>query len=757
MYVKKVFPLLMLLFLTSCGVYYNTFYNAKKYYTEALETKEKNNNQVTPAIKEKFNKSISRCVYVLQEYPTSKYADDALLLMGQCYYEQEDYVKASIKFQEFERYYSASPLYPTAKLYLARTYLKLKEYENALTEYNSIINDNRFVEVRENAYLDLAEFYFNQGDHRQALNYLNSTIEMKTSKESELNALFRYAQIQYLTEEYEEAQASFQRVVRRRPPKRMESDARFYIGKIYMEIHNYEKAKSVFEKLKKDEFNQDKIYEIDLQIGLCNAYLGNFDQAFDTFEKIITKNKNKSIAIEAYYHWGNIYFLLLDDYEKAIEKFGEITSKDKNNEWVKKAIKKNDIANQFLTLKTVDPTEDVQAWAEAQFKIAEYYLLDEDKPDSAIAVYDKIIKQKSSFTAQLDSLTNKLKTIPINSLNMDSLSSTQDSTLNSSDTPQGEPMVDTIVTSLDSLVFATIGDTTRDTLSSQNQQLLLLPDSTLQDSLPRSDTTSKENTLDSLENIEDTLYIPQDTLVYMADSLQQRINKLKDEMSHYFAEVYPRALLLKAWTLLKVKNDTTAAYNVVTLLQNELPDSEYNFAVQSMLKGKPVTLITQYEYEAKDYFNKAMKYYTNKLPIDSAFVYLDTIIGSYQESEAYPKALYAKANLLLEEFSDTTGAKPYLKTLVTDFPNHELTQIVSGYFTGEHFVTTKEETETIPDSTKTDTIGTYENASDSTNKETTDSDIAIPDSSLIDSTSSDSANITQPSGQDKNNNENKSP
>jgi tetratricopeptide (TPR) repeat protein len=733
MCIKKAFSLILLLLATSCGVYYNTFYNAKKYYAEATEEKEKNNNKVTPAIKEKFNKSISRCVYVLQEYPTSKYADDALLLMGQCYCEQEDYIKALTRFQEFERYYSDSPLYPTAKLYLARTYLNLKEYEKALTEYNTIINDNRFIEFREKAYLDLAEFYFNQGDYNKALTQLDNVIEMKASKESELNALFRYAQIQYIHGDHEEALSSFKRVLRKRPPKRMAFDARFYIGKILMELGDYKKAKTELEKLKKDEIDPKKIVEIDLQIGICNAYLGNYDKAFEIFEKIVSENKNKSIAIEAYYHWGDVYFSLLYDYENALEKFNQITSKDESNECVQKAIKKKDIANQFLTLKNIDPADDMQSWSGAQLKIAEYYLLDENKPDSAISIYDEIIKQKPLLPAQLDSLKNKLQTIPTAKLDIDTLSTLQEPIIAPADTSAQEPLSDTTAGLIDSLESPTIEDTTADTLKLKDQT----------QPIPQ-DTTLTETPIDSLLSIEDTLITPQDTLAVIADSLQQEINALENELNYYMSEVYPSTLLLKAWTLLKITQDTTSAYNVVELLENELPDSEYTFAARQMLTGKPITLTTQYEYEAKDYLNKAMKYYTQEIPIDSAFAYLDTILNSYQESKIYPNALYAKADLLLKEFSDTTSAKPYLKTLVTDFPNHELTQIVSTYFAGEHFIIPKEEEETTAptDSTSTPTIPdtTYE-------KEPTHSivDTAFSDSTIIDTTFADSSNIPGPS------------
>ena len=77
----------ILLVLTGC-VYYNIFYNAKKYYAEALNAKEKNDGKVSPSIDSKFETSIGKCTYIIQEYPTNKWVDNAILLIGQCFYEQ---------------------------------------------------------------------------------------------------------------------------------------------------------------------------------------------------------------------------------------------------------------------------------------------------------------------------------------------------------------------------------------------------------------------------------------------------------------------------------------------------------------------------------------------------------------------------------------------------------------------------------------------------------------------------------------------
>ena len=549
--------------------------------------------------------------------------------MGQCFFEQEDYLKALKKFQEIEQYYNESPSYPLTKLYLARTYLKLKKIDEAKTQFNIIFNNDKFMPYREQAYLCLSKYYFEEKNYIQAKAILQTLIEKKISKESYINALFQYAQIEYQNEEYDNSLVTFNKLLANSPPKRMRLDTRFYIGKIYMKLNQYQKAKKQFKKLKKDEIINDRINEIDLNIGICYAYLGDTETAFSTFEKLINENKGKQIVDIAYYYWGDIYFSLLHNYQNAVEKFQKVKSKKIETELMADALKKIKAANQFIAYESKQNSDDILELAEAQFNIAEYYNLDLSLPDSAIAIYDKIINQLSNLNEQLDSLN-----ILYNNFIEDSLETN---------------IQDSLSFIPDSLTFAIETDSISDTLDT---------------------LLEKSNTKEKISK----------------ELLSTQIENLRSNIEYYQNEIYPEALFLKTWILFNIKKDTLLAKEVVSRMENDIPESKYCFAAKRMLSNKPYELTTQYEFESQSLFDKSMNYYDKSIGLRKSISYLDTIITNYPESEIYSKALYAKAYLLIEELSDTTAAKPYLKELINEYPNIDLTTFIRTFFDGNNYI-----------------------------------------------------------------------
>jgi tetratricopeptide (TPR) repeat protein len=78
---RLLLPLLPLLVLSSCA-YFNTFYNARESYQDALELAEENPDTPTSAEAVLLDEAVTGAAKVLAGYPDSRWADDAQLLMG---------------------------------------------------------------------------------------------------------------------------------------------------------------------------------------------------------------------------------------------------------------------------------------------------------------------------------------------------------------------------------------------------------------------------------------------------------------------------------------------------------------------------------------------------------------------------------------------------------------------------------------------------------------------------------------------------
>lgn len=117
--------ILIIFFLQGCA-YYNTLYNAKKYYNEGIQRKKTGSPYL-----DLFKRSAEKCEKVLNWFPNSKWADDALYLLALNYFEMGEYTKAKIKFTEFKNRFTDSPFIAYAYLYLAKINIINDEIEEA--------------------------------------------------------------------------------------------------------------------------------------------------------------------------------------------------------------------------------------------------------------------------------------------------------------------------------------------------------------------------------------------------------------------------------------------------------------------------------------------------------------------------------------------------------------------------------------------------------------------------------------------------
>ncbi len=567
-----------------------------------MNAKEKNDGKVSPSIDTKFETSIGKCAYIIQEYPTNKWVDNAILLMGQCYYEQEYYIKALRKFQEYEKYYNKYELYPTAKLYLAKTYLGMKEYDEAMKQFSAIFTNPRFQEVRTDAYFDLADYYIKKNKFNDAKDTILELLNTDLKRKPHLRAMFLYAEIVFINGEYRNAELAFRNFLAEKPTKRYQLDALFYIGNIFLETGNYKDALPIFERLNETEVDYSRLPEIRMYIALCEAHLGNTEKAFKLFETIIENNKGNKIVSEINYYWADIYFSVLQDYELAVEKFKAVTIKQLSERLVGQANSKLKIAEELISYQTIQSSSQIQEIIEFQFQLAEYYNFDLNQPDSALAMYNEILERLPLLKLELDSL-NKVLTLYYPE--QDSIETGLD-TLSVTDSIQVELPVhnqDSIVTVIDSMTMAEV----------ENESILtVIPDTTLADSIREIvliDTSFTDSMFVDTTMADSTLAEPEKILVPTKQQLLVKIENLNNTIREFEREIIAKALFMKLWTYQKKLQDADQALEMYLLLETGYPKSKYTIAAKKLINNEPYELVDPDEHYAQQYLNKALDFY----------------------------------------------------------------------------------------------------------------------------------------------------
>jgi TolA-binding protein len=103
-------------------VYFNTFYNAKKYYGEGekLAARAPANAGLPAPARTAFEKAVEKSSQVLTSHPNSKYADDALLLLGKAHFRLGNYSESAGALQGLLESHPQSGLRREAAIWLVR-------------------------------------------------------------------------------------------------------------------------------------------------------------------------------------------------------------------------------------------------------------------------------------------------------------------------------------------------------------------------------------------------------------------------------------------------------------------------------------------------------------------------------------------------------------------------------------------------------------------------------------------------------------
>ncbi|MEA2105038.1 MAG: tetratricopeptide repeat protein [Candidatus Cloacimonadota bacterium] len=664
---------IFLLIFSSC-VYYNTFFNAKKYYAEALKAKERNNNEINKNISDKFNTTIGKCAYILKWYPKNKWAANALLLMGKCFYEQGNYIKAQIKFEEFEEYYPNNKLFPEAKLYLAKTHLQLREFEEAEKTFNTIFFDDIFSDVRDDAYFGYAQFYFKKNNYTRANEILSELLEQKISKTTENKALSLKGTLNFHLNNYNISKNVFDKILKNDPTKNEKLDAKLFIARCLIAEKNHKKAHEILDKLAEDETRKESLHKINLYNGFCKAYLGNTEKSFEMFKQLKNGNSGKPLVSLINYYWGDVFFSILNDYQNAIDKFNSVQEKHVQKNIFKDCSVKLKISTSFIEINDLQEQNKFSQIADKQFIIAEYYNFDLNIPDSAISIYNNITENYFLYKNRLDSMQIIYDSLFVNSYPI--------------------PLTDSTLTdSSISLQDSTLQNGKQDTLLTYQipDSTFFLPDSTqiATDSLKLPDTT--KTVMDSIPNAKEAHMSKRE--------FQENIDKLQHIIAQYDSIIHPKNLFMKFWTLLKLSNDSLSSIIILDSMKINYPESKFTLSATKITKNESYEDILFPKDPAEDLFLSSLSSYYDDADTLKMFTILDSLINYYPESSFYPKALYFKSIILLKHFADTSQAKPHLFELKKNFADAEFVNEISTYFDGENYIFPKIASTT--DTTKT--------------------------------------------------------
>ncbi|RME25097.1 MAG: hypothetical protein D6800_07955, partial [Candidatus Zixiibacteriota bacterium] len=154
-----------------CGVYFNTFFNAKKAFNAAEKARKSQHGRNTRAGTGQYNRAIEKALKVIEQHPHSKYYDDALYLLGVSYYYTGQYGQSERRLRELVIDYPNSKFVRKAQLYLAQAKLHLGDVEEAMKHFETIFSGDYDKSYKAEAALSVGTYYYDQKDFKKAKPY----------------------------------------------------------------------------------------------------------------------------------------------------------------------------------------------------------------------------------------------------------------------------------------------------------------------------------------------------------------------------------------------------------------------------------------------------------------------------------------------------------------------------------------------------------------------------------------------------------
>ncbi len=340
--------------------------------------------------------------YLSEQFPNSRYADDALYQRGQLNFEKGNFESAVRGFNELIRKEPNSQYVPYAYLRRGAAQYNLQQYDKAIEDYATLLRKYPRHPVASEALLPLQEVLSGQNRSDEFAGYLTAYKAANPDKEGLESIEFETARNHYYNLAYQKTIEGFRSYISSYPNNPKVPEANYFIAESHYRLGEFDKAIPVYEALTGDpsfaQYNR-----VIARLAELRSEGGSYDQAIERYYQLarIAQNKKEQFnawsgLMEAYFAKGQ--YDSVTHYANTILEKGNvnISAQNKASLYLGKAsYARGDLASaqdEFLT--TLNAARD-QYGAEAQYLLGESFYRQEKYQQSV----ETLINLNKNFSA----------------------------------------------------------------------------------------------------------------------------------------------------------------------------------------------------------------------------------------------------------------------------------------------------------------------------------------------------------------------
>jgi len=380
--------------MTAGCAYFNKLYNAKKKYQDAKQIPLPPDGSISRSQVRMYDEVIEKCQDLVETYPTSRWVDDAMLLIGKSYYEQQEYTKAIQAFEALAADFPDSELNEQAREYLARSYIGNKESGKAVEILKPFLDqypDSKYTPV----ILYLLGISSLQNDNEaEAMDYLNRLDRNHSNSPYKLDADLEMGEIFLKKEQFEKSLVIYERLNISKLEKKDRARCLTRQASVYVKLERFEEALDVFKIIDADItlLNDDKDKAM-ARLLRAETFVGldSLPRAVDLYLSVNAGFPKSVYSAEGYYRLGIIHQEKMDSLALAQKYFEKVPTEYASSPFSSDAVKRSSSISQLLRLQNSLGEASDEGKAQTQFSLAEVQLFQFNNYDEALARYVTVL------------------------------------------------------------------------------------------------------------------------------------------------------------------------------------------------------------------------------------------------------------------------------------------------------------------------------------------------------------------------------
>ncbi len=224
---------------------------------------------------------------LIRDYPGSLLADESRFNRAMCYYGKESWSHTLEAFDALREEFRDSELIHSIVYYTGMIFTEKQDYDNARIEFMNVVNSGH-PELAPLAQFGIAQTYFAEATYEQAIENYQKVIDKHPETKSAKDAHFYIGWAYEKLERYDASITRLEEAIEKYPRNENAPNSQFYVAQIYYAKNDVDGAISAYRKVANNPtYDYDTRMQAQYWIGSIYEKADNIEEAIKEYQKLL--------------------------------------------------------------------------------------------------------------------------------------------------------------------------------------------------------------------------------------------------------------------------------------------------------------------------------------------------------------------------------------------------------------------------------------------------------------------------------------